>query len=208
MSLFSRCSETIKNDLRFSLYPHILAALGLLALTPVIFGISALDAAAAAYPLELCLPFAGIILLTPVFSPESEPSVLDAVRARKASYTLTCGVRLIAMEIITVLGIYAFAALMRATESEVTAAHCFGSCANAVFLGGLGALAAALSGSAVIGYMVPVLYYVIDLMGGLGEFPLTLFSMMRAGGTGNKALLLAAGICVMLGALGVRQIKK
>ncbi|MDR2889657.1 MAG: hypothetical protein LBV33_07445 [Lachnospiraceae bacterium] len=66
------------------------------------------------------------------------------------------------------------------------------SYANAIFLGGLGIFATAVSGQVVFGYMIPILYYVLDLMGGSGSF--TLFSLLRKGTMEGKWVLLMIGI--------------
>jgi len=83
--------------------------------------------------------------------------------------------------------------MMSALECKVSTSHVLASCINALYLGGLGILAASASGHAVGGYILSVLYYVIDLMGGLGSF--TMFSMMRAGTMNGKWILFVIGIC-------------
>jgi hypothetical protein len=190
------CLNAAKYNLRFNLLPHIAAAVGLLALTPILFGITALDAMSAALPLELCLPFLGVILLTPVYSSEQEPGLLDTVRARKTPHLFICGMRIMMAMGLIVVFICGFVLLMSALESEVTMIHALAACANAIFLGGLGVLSSAIIGHAVIGYMIPMLYYVIDLMGGFGSF--TMFSMMRSGTTDGKWIIFVIGICCII----------
>lgn len=189
-----------KYNLLHNFVPHIAAAISLLILTPALFGITALDAMTAAYPLELCLPFIGVILLTPVYAPEEEASILDTVRVRKMPHLLVCSIRIIMMMAMTVIFICGFVLMMSTLECEVSIIHALASCANAIFLGGLGILASSVSGHVVIGYILPVLYYVIDflyyvidLMGGLGS--LTMFSMMRSGTMDGKWVIFIVGIC-------------
>lgn len=189
----SQYLSAVKYNLRFNLLPHIGAAAGLLILTPVLFGITALDSVASAIPLELSLPFLGVILLTPVYSCEKDTGILDTVSSRKTSHILICGIRILMAMILTALFVFAFVILMSAMESEVTFIHALGSYANAIFLGGLGILASALSRHGIIGYMVPVLYFVMDLMGGLCSF--TIFSMARYGTMDGKCVLFIIGIC-------------
>lgn len=183
--------SAVKYNLRFNLLPHIAAAIGLILLTPVLFGIKALDQAGAAYPLELSLPFLGVILLTPIYSPEQEEGILDTVRVRKAPHLLICAIRIILAVTITVIFICGFVLIMAALECEVVTGHALASCANALFLGGLGVLASSLSGHAVIGYILPVLYYITDLLGGFSRF--TIFSMMRYGNMDGKWMIFFAG---------------
>lgn len=180
-------------NLRFNLLPQLAAAVGLLMLIPALFGISALDAKGAAFPLELSLPFLGVILLTPVYSPEQEPGTLDTVRARKMPHLLVCSIRVIIMVAVMVICICGFVLVMSAFECEVSVGHALASCASAFFLGGLGILASSVSGHAVSGYIVPVLYYVIDLTGGLDSF--TIFSMMRSGTMDGKGTIFIIGAC-------------
>jgi len=184
--------------------PHIAAALGLMLLTPVLFGITALDVMTVAYPLELSLPFLGVILLTPVYTPEQDPGIADTVRVRKTPYLLICGIRIIIALVLMLLFICGFVLLMAALESEVSIAHIPAVYANAVFLGGLGIFASAISGHAVVGYMVPVLYFVMDLMGSLGTF--TMFSMMRNGQMEGKWVLFVIGVCYIPASIWIRNI--
>lgn len=182
-----------KYNLRFNLLPQLAAAIALLILTPALFGVTALDTMSAAYPLELCLPFIGVILLTPVYAYEQETSILDTVRARKAPHLFICGIRIIMMVAMMVIFLCGFVLMMTTMECEVSLAHGLASCANGIFLGGLGILASSISGHVVIGYLLPILYYVIDLMGGLGD--ITIFSMMRRGTIEGKWLIFVIGIC-------------
>ena len=196
--------SAIKYNLRFNLLPHIAAALGLMLLTPVLFGITALDAMTVAYPLELSLPFLGVILLTPVYTPEQDPGISDTVRVRKTPYLLICGIRIIIALVLMLLFICGFVLLMAALESEVSIAHIPAVYANAIFLGGLGIFASAISGHAVVGYMIPVLYFVMDLMGSLGTF--TMFSMMRNGQMEGKWVLFVIGVCCIAASIWIRNI--
>jgi len=188
-----------KYNLRFNLLPQLVGAVGLLMLTPIMFGLTALDAISASFPLELSLPFLGVILLTPVYSPEQEPGILDTVRVRKMPHLLICGIRIIMAIAITVIFICGFVLMMSALECEVTFEHALASCANAFFLGGLGILTSSISGHAVSGYIIPVLYYVIDLMGGFGHF--TMFSMMRSGTMDGKWIIFVIGICCIVASI-------
>lgn len=185
--------NVVKYNLRFSLLPHITAALRLIVLTPILFGITALDDMTVAFPLELSLPFMGVILLTPVYSYEQEPGITDTVRVRKTPYLLICGIRIIMAMILMLVFICGFVMLTAALESEVSIAHALSSYANAVFLGGLGIFASAVSGNVVIGYLVPVLYFIMDLIGSFGSF--TMFSMMKNGTMEYKVALFIIGIC-------------
>jgi membrane-associated HD superfamily phosphohydrolase len=188
----SRYLSIAKYNLRFNLLPFILAAMGVLFVTPVLFGVTALDVQSAAYPLELALPFIGVVLLTPVYSPEQDNGIMGTVASRETPYMLIYAMRIVLSVLLTLVLLCAFTGFMAAQESEVTLLHAMASFANAVFLGGLGILAASISSSTVIGYMLPVLYFVLDLMG--GNAPLTLFSLMRGGTMAGKVTLFFIGL--------------
>ncbi len=193
-----------KYNLRFNFLWHIAAAFCLILFTPVLFGITALDAMTAAYPLELALPFMGVIFMTPIYSFEQDRGILDTVAARKTPYLLICGIRIIIAVVFMFVFISGFVLLLLFFESEVSLAHAGASFATAVFLGSLGILAAAISRNAIIGYMVPILYFILDLMGSLGSF--TMFSMMRNGTMKGKEVLFFIGISLIGASIWIRNI--
>jgi hypothetical protein len=200
-----RALSVVKFNLRYNLLPQIGAAIALLMLTPVLFSITALDPKSAAYPLELCLPLIGVILFTPVYEPEQETGILDTVRARKTPYLFICVLRIMLMMIMTVFFICVFVLLMSALECEVLLAHGLASCANAIFLGGLGILGTAISSHVVFGYILPILYYGLDLTGGLKDF--TIFTMMRKGTMEGKGLIFIIGLCCIAASIGCLQLR-
>ncbi len=191
-----------KCNLRFNMLPFMLAALGILFTTPVLFGVTALDAQSAAYPLELSLPFIGLVLLTPVYSPEQDNGIFGTVASRKMPFLLIYMMRIVLSVLLMLVLICAFTGFMAVRESDVTLLHAMASFANAAFLGGLGILTASISGNTIMGYMLPALYYVLDLMG--GNMPLTLFSMMRSGEITGKATLLCIGLLCVGASMAIR----
>lgn len=189
-------------NLRFHLFAPLLAAFAVVVLTPVLFGMTALDAATAALPLEYGLPFIGAALLIPVYAPEQDRGILSAAATRKTPYAAICSLRIgMALGLMLVLTL-GFVFLMKGMESEVPFSYALASYANAAFLGGIGCMAFAASANIVIGYTVPVLYFVLDLMGGMT--PLTLFSLTRGGTMEDKAALLAVGLVCAVGSVAVR----
>lgn len=191
-------------NLRHSLLPHLLLALAICLLTPVVFGVTALDAQSSAMPLEVMLPFMGVALLTPVFASEQLPGTLATVAARRMPYIGVCALRAAMGIVALIFGTAGFVLWMRLMESAVSAAHVLLPLANALFLGGLGMLVAAVTGNTVMGYMAPVLYFVADYAGGMFG-PLTLLQMTREGVFTGKPLLLALGLLMAALALAVRQ---
>lgn len=192
-------------NLRFNLSAYIAAALGVLALTPVLFSVTALDSMTAALPLELALPFVGVAALTPIYSPEQESGLRSVIASRQTPYIAICLIRVLLSLLTIFICINGFVFAMALLESDVTFVHGLASCSNAIFLGGLGILASALSANIIIGYMLPLLYYVLDLMGGMTPIPL--FSMMRTGSMEGKPLLYGIGMLCIAVSLFMRYIQ-
>ncbi|MDE5737510.1 MAG: hypothetical protein K2H93_04010, partial [Oscillospiraceae bacterium] len=62
-------------------------------MTPILYGISSLNAINASRPLEMFLSLTGIILLTPVFQPEQNENIHDLIRSKKIDYLFVCLIR-------------------------------------------------------------------------------------------------------------------
>lgn len=183
-------------NLRTNLLPHILAALLLTALTPVIFSLSSLNGQLAAQPLEMYLSLTGMLLMTPVFLPEQNENIRDVVRVRKVSYLMCCALRLLCM-IVLIAAVYACITLvLRGCESQAGWQHFAGGTVTAVFLGSVGVAAAGISGNTIIGYMAAMVYYALNFSLGrkLGAF--YLFSMSASGA--YSKLWFLAGTAVLL----------
>lgn len=194
-----------KYNLKFNYFPHILLAIGLIVLTPVLFSITALDAAMVAYPLELSLPFLGVILLTPIYSFEKDGGTLDTICVRNMPYLLICVMRIVIGMIILLFLIGGFVGVMAMLESQVSVANILGTYANGIFLGGLGILMASVSNNQIIGYMLPVLYFVMDLVGGMKDF--TMFTLLRNGTMEGKWILFTIGIICIGMSVGAQKIR-
>lgn len=156
-------TKIVAVNLRHNFPVHLTAAVLVALLTPVVFGISALDAKAAAQPLEMLLPFIGMILFTPVFLPEQDAAIRDAVRAKKMDYLFVCFLRVLCSAAAVVLITAIFVLAMRRRECAVTVSHFVGSCASSFFLGTVGLAFAGLSGSVSAGYMAAVVYYLANI---------------------------------------------
>lgn len=207
-TVFRRYAAIAAANLRHNFLPHLLLALGVLALTPVIFGINDLGAQASAAPLECFASLIGAVLLTPVFLPEDDQQVREAVAARYTGLLPVWILRTLCSLTAVALLLGGFALLMRGLRSEVSLPLYFGALSSAVFLGGLGMLAAGSSGNVAVGYMLPVMYYVFCCMGGqeyLGTFQL--FSITMGDGSG-KGWLLAGGLVLIGSGLTVRQLRR
>lgn len=173
---------------------HIGMALVIAWLTGVVFNITALDYRAAAQPLEMFLPFVGVILLVPVFLPEENEAVRDIMRTKKISCITVCVIRVIYSVIFLALITGGFVAVMKLRESDVTAEHFIAGFTSAMALGTAGFITAGITKNTTLGYMVSFVYFIISiaLKDKLGIFYLA--SMYAGGGTGKFELLTASGV--------------
>ena len=207
-TVFRRYAAIAAANLRHNFLPHLLLALGVLALTPVIFGINDLDAQAAAVPLECFASLIGAILLTPIFLPEDDPQVYETVSTRYTGCLPVWILRTLYSLAAAAVLLGGFTLLMRGLRSEVSLSLYFGALSSAAFLGGLGVLAGGALGNVAVGYMLPVMYYVFSWMGGqkmLGMFQL--FSITMGDGSG-KGWLLAGGLLLTAAGLTIRSLRR
>lgn len=154
-----------------------LAAVVVVLLTPVLYNVSALSRLASARPLEMVLVWIGAVLLTPICLPEQDRNIRDCVRVRKFNYYRLCIMRVI-YSVITVFVIEGlFVAYMKFCECDVSVWHFAGGAASAFFFGCLGFFTAGITDNVIAGYMVQMIFYVMNygLKEKLGVF--FLFSM-------------------------------
>ena len=185
-------------NLKRNSLPHMLAAAAVTAAVPFVFSLTSLNPQLAAQPLEMFLPLAGMILLTPLFLPEQNEDILDAVRVRKMSYLGVCALRLIYLCLAGVVSCGVIVAALAAGESSVSFTHFAGGLYSMLFVGSLGIFGSAVGGNAVIGYMASMLYFASNffLKTRLGVF----FLFSQSFNTGASKLWLLGGAVVLTAA--------
>lgn len=149
-------------NLKHNTAPHLLLAIVIAYLTPVIFGISSLNSRESAQPLEMFLPLTGTALLTPIFLPEQNENIRDLVRSKRTDYLSVCLIRLLYSLVFLAFIFGIFTIIMYCCESDVTLRHFTGGFANAVFLGSAGFFFSGISGNCAAGYMVSFMYYICN----------------------------------------------
>ncbi|MBQ8967549.1 hypothetical protein [Ruminococcus sp.] len=200
-------AKVVFSDAKHNFIIHYLAAIGLLLVSPVVFGFSGLDERLAAIPLEMLAPILGIILMTPVFMPEQNESIYDVVRSKKISHTLVCLLRILLSAVIIALLVGGLSLHMYHSGSQVTARVFASALISALTLGALGTFASALGDSSIIGYMVSASYFVLNMLlhNKLKKFDLFTFT---DGGTKVNLWLAAAAAILVFAALLWRKIRK
>ncbi|MCM1099950.1 MAG: hypothetical protein NC079_06380 [Clostridium sp.] len=182
-----------KFNLRHNFIMYFAAAVAVLVLTVLLFNITDLDGRAAAQPIEFMLSWTGVVLLVPVFWPEQDKNLRDVIRSKWADYLTVCLVRVLYSTAALAVLNAAFVGLMGLRESQVTWRHVVCAFATALFLGAAGFAAAGICDNTVAGYMVALMYYLVNygLKDKLGPF--YLFSMYTNGGIREKWWQLAGG---------------
>lgn len=184
-------------NLRHNFIPHLLLALVITFLTPVVFGISSLDERLAARPLEMLLSLTGTVLITPIFLPEQNENIRDLIRSKRADHLTVCFIRLLYSLFFLAVIFGSFALVMYHSESEITLHHFIGGYASACFLGALGFFFAGISKNTVVGYMVSMIYYISNFAMKDDLQNLYLFSM-SAGSFHEKYWLMSGAVILII----------
>lgn len=200
-------SFIVKSNLKHNFLLHVIVALFLLCLTPFIFGISNLDAAASAAPLEMFVALIGIVLLTPLFMPEQHKDIRDLVETKYTSQTGIYFVRTFMAVVTIVVMILCFAVFMRFNESTFPLLkYLIGTFSGALFLGALGMFFSGISDNIAVGYMIPLFYYVFNMSAGskyVGN--LYLFSMSSNDSFEEKYWLMGTAVLLVIITLLIKK---
>ena len=167
-------------------------------LTPILFGTTGLDSKAAAVPLEMLISIIGIILLVPIFQPEQDDEIKNIVASKYIDSTYVHLIRVAYSIIGIILLVLAFSLFMFVCGCEITIELIGGTIADAMFLGAIGLLTSAITSNMPVSFMIPLLYYVLNLTmkSKLGNF--NLFSMMNGNYQPNIWLFISSLILVFV----------
>lgn len=192
-------------NLKYQFKRPLLAAVVIVLLTPVFYNASALSYSASARPLELLLLWIGAALLTPVCLMESDNNIRDCIRVRRMNYYGICLMRIVYSVIALFVMEGLFVLYMKIGQCDVGVWHFIGGSASALFFGCLGFFTAGVTGNVIAGYMVQMIFYVMNygLKDKIGVF--YLFSMCTTGSFSEKWWLLLGSVVLMAGTfLGMR----
>ena len=200
-------ARIVYSDVKHNFLPHYAAAVGVLAVSPLVFGLTELSGRLAAQPLEIIPLLTGIILFTPILAPEQNECILETVRAKKMSRHIVTGLRILCSTVLLAVLTGALGGYMRYNECSVTLKMCLGAFAGAFAIGALGFSAAAVTDNPVIGYMVSLMYFMMNLFmhRELGKFCLM---SMTYGIKGCKPVAAATGAFLIAAAMIYRRIAK
>ena len=200
--------QIAKINLRHNFLPLLFLSFIIMLLVPVIFGITNLDNRAAAAPLEMLISTLGIVLLVPVFQPEQNPDIEDIVSSKYVDQIIVHLIRIAYSLVSLVLLIALFSLVMILNGCEITLIMYFGTIADAMFLGAIGLLTAAITNNLTVSFMPPIIYYLLNItmQRKLGVF--NLFAMMNENYAPNVWLFLTGITLIVVSVLIKRVITK
>ena len=195
-------------NLRHNFLPLFLLSVIILAITPILFGTADLNETASAIPLETFVSLIGAVILTPLFHPEQNSEIEDIISSKYVDNTYVHLIRAIYSIIGISVLIIGFSIYMLIRGCKLTVSLILGTFADAMFLGSIGLLSAAISNSLPVAFMMSILYYLLNftIQRKLGYFDL--FSMMNGNYAPNLWLLISSIVIIALSILIKRIITK
>ena len=191
-----------KVNFKYNAAFHLFVCILILGLAPLLIGVSNLEKQDSAKVLEMYTALIGIIMLTPVFLPEQAKEIRDLTSSKYMKSAQVYFIRFLGNSVILAVFLILFIAMMKHNRCEFPAVpYFFGTYTEMLFMGGLGMFFYGLCDNLIIGYMIPVMYYIAAI--GSGSKFLKVFypfSMVRGSYTEKwvlaaaGALLIAAGI--------------
>lgn len=192
-----------KVNLKNNIPIHAAVCVLMLLLSPFLMGVANLGAQDSAKVLEMYVALTGIVLIPPVFLPEQDHDIRELIFSKYTDSQVVYLIRLLGNIFLLAFMLSVYIGMLRYHGCEFSAGKYFcGTLAEMFFLGGLGLFFYGLSDNFVIGYMVPIVYYIAAVGG--GEKYLRMFypfSMVR-GSYDEKVWLLAAA--ALLAGAGIR----
>lgn len=208
--MLERCYEIAKTNWKHNLLPHFLVALLLLLLSPLLMGVENLNEIQVGRILEFYICFLGVILLIPIFLPDTNKDIRDLIASKKTSITLVRFIRLTEAVVCLSLLVLGFLIFLKNGNCEFRFWVCFYvAMATCMFLGAMGMLFYSIIDNVALAYMVPFLYYSVSTGSGskyLKKFTLISFIVSKdsVGNAEDKIYLLIAAVLMIIVSLTIR----
>lgn len=186
-------------------YPHLLLTFLFVIFSGGFVSFRGLGSTQAAKVMEMYAAFAGILLFTPLFMPEQDKEIWDLERSKGTPMWQVYLPRILFALLVCLLVISLFVGFMIRGGGDFDAGILFlGACCEILFLGSIGFFASAVTNQVVIGYMIAVVYFAMNIGGGkyLGKF--ALFRMMQ-GEYGSWIYWLSGAVVLLVAGVFVRE---
>lgn len=208
--MLERYYEIAKINWKHNLLSHLMLAVLLCIAAPFLMGVKNLEELQVAKIIEFYLGFLGVILLIPLFIPDTNKDIRDLIASKKTPITCVQLIRILEAVICLSVILLVFLYGLKLGNCEFRYGTCFfAAMANCVFMGGIGLLFYSVIDNIALAYMVPFLYFIVSLGSGkkyLKKF--WLFGFSAGNSMGDKIYLLAAGVVMIVAALTIRRMRR
>lgn len=205
--MLERYYEIAKINWKHNLLSHLVLAVLLCVAAPFLMGVKNLEELQVARIIEFYLGFLGVILLIPLFIPDTHKDIRDLIASKKTPITCVRLIRILEAVICLSIILLVFLYALKLGDCEFRYGTCFfAAMANCVFMGGIGLLFYSVIDNIALAYMIPFFYFIVSMRSGkkyLGKF--WLFSFSAGSGIGDKIYLLAMGVVMIVAAFLIRK---
>lgn len=192
----------VRNIRHFQLLSFSIAAL-FLGSVIALFGIVQLTETATMQILSRFFPLLGLVLLSPILLPEFDDDVASVIWTKRLAYWKVLCIRLVTVFMVVAMLFGVYLTILTVNDSVFLWRHVLYSSINLLFLGSLALVMMSFTKSSTVGYMVAIVYYLMNFFVGkqLGVF--YLFQMNEM-----KWLLLGLACSSIAAAIFYRSTKK
>ena len=195
-----------RENQRHNLGIPFLICILLLVVSPLFLGIENLTEPETAKVLEYYVVFTGIILLPAVFLPEQDKDIRDLLSSKYMPVAKLYGIRMVQMIIYLMLLLAVYMCILKAGDCTFVFGKLYlGELATMVFLGGMGVFFYALTDQVVVGYMIPLLYYMLNITISPNKIKAFYLFSMSIGKYEWKWILGIAGLVLLTAGIGIRS---
>lgn len=198
-----------KENQKYNLLIPFLLCILLLVVSPLFLGIENLTEMETAKVLEFYVVFLSVILLPTVFLPEQDKDIRDLLSSKYMPMAKLYSIRIIQafLGLMLLLGIYM--CILKAGNCEFTYGKLYvGELATMAFLGGMGVFFYALTDQVIVGYMIPLLYYMVNITVSINRIGVFYLFSMTIDKYAWKWALGIGGIVFLVAGIAIRSRRK
>lgn len=192
-------------NLKHNILLHLLVCVLLLGLSPLLMGVANLGQQDTAKVLEMYVALIGIVMLVPIFLPEQDQNIRDLVYTKYMKSQLVYKLRILGNVLILMIFLAFYIVMLEKNNCEFPVVkYYFGTLAEMLFLGGMGLFFYGLTDNLVIGYMIPIFYYIVAIGSGAKYLKLFYPFSMVMGSYDEKVWLFLAGVVLIVSGIWFR----
>lgn len=186
-------------------YPHLLLTFVFSLASSQLMSFRNLQEFQSARVLEMYACFEGVFLMTPLFMPEQDRELWMLERSKKTSMWKVYLTRLLPAVICAVGIVSVFLVILNSNSSQVQMTKMWmGAVSEILFLGSIGFFVSAVTNQVVLGYMLAVIYYAVNIGGSKYLGKLALFQMGK-GQYGFYIWMFPMAILLYVGGIWLRE---